>query len=478
MFPTYAQRTVHNSFPESGVSRVVVRIQNRDELPDGPAVEHALRCIETGIRAADPARVVSERVCLEDGRLRIDPVDGAAVTCDLDAYEEVLILGGGNAAGHVASATEAVLGDRIDGGVVVTDDPRQTDRVTIREGTHPIPSADNIEATRTLLDRAEKANEETLVVAAVTGGGSALMAAPAPGIDLADLRAVTDAMLRAGLPIGEVNAVRKHLSAVKGGRLAEAAAPATVLTVLFSDVVGDDPGVIASGPTVPDGTTFVDAKRALGRANVAAPEAVTRRIDAGVAGERAETPDTDDLSGPRCRTALLANGDTAIEAAREVASADGFETLVLSSRIRGEAREAGAFHAAIAEGCLETGDPVSPPAVVLSGGETTVTVTGEGRGGPNLEFALSTGIELSGHRVALAAVDTDGIDGNSGVAGALLTGDTVDDRGVARDALDRNDALPYLADRSAAVETGQTGTNVNDLRVLVLPGSQATPERG
>jgi hydroxypyruvate reductase len=448
----------------------VACIRNRGNLPATPAAERALDCIEAGIRAADPATVVEDRVHLTGSHLRIEPIDGDPVTHDLDAYEAVLVLGGGNAAGHVAAAIEDVLGDRIDGGVVVTDDPQPTDRVAMRTGTHPIPSADNVAATREILDRAENAGEETLIIAAITGGGSALMAAPAPGVDLDDLGVVTDAMLRAGIPIGGVNAVRKHLSEIKGGRLAMAAAPATVVSVLFSDVIGDDPGVIASGPTAPDGTTFADAKRTLARADVTVPDAVTRRIDACIGGGVTETADTDDLSGGWCRTALLANGDTAIEAAREVASAGGVETLVLGSRIRGEAREAGAFHAAVAEQCLETGDPVSPPVVLLSGGETTVTVAGDGQGGPNLEFALRGAVELAGRPVALAAVDTDGIDGNSGVAGALVTGDTVDDTEKARDALDRNDAYTSLAERQAVIETGPTGTNVNDLRVLVLPG--------
>ncbi len=443
-------------------------IENRGELADTPAAERALDCIEAGIGAADPATVIRERIHLENGRLLIEPMDEEPVAYNLNDYTEMMILGGGNAAGSVAAALEGVLGDHIDGGLVVTDDPQQTDRITVREGTHPIPSADNVAATRELLDHAEKAGEDTLVIAAITGGGSALMAAPAPGIELADLRAVTDAMLRAGLPIGEVNAVRKHLSAIKGGGLATSAAPATVVSVLFSDVIGDDPGVIASGPTAPDETTFTDAQRALDRADITVPDAVVRRIEAGIAGEIGETVGAEGLSGGRCRTLVLANGDTAIKAAREVASGEGFETLVLSSRIRGEAREAGTFHAAVAEGCLETGDPVTPPAVILSGGETTVTVKGDGQGGPNLEFALSCGLELSGFPVALAAVDTDGIDGNSGVAGAVITGDTVDDPDTARDALDRNDSLPYLADRSVTIETGPTGTNVNDLRILIL----------
>jgi len=447
----------------------VTTIRNRAALPDDPAAERALDCIEAGIRAAHPETVIRDRVRLEGDSLRIEPMGDEAVTYGLDEYDEVLVLGGGKAAATVAAALVDVLGDRIDGGAVVTDDPQPAGRIEVHEGTHPVPSGANVAATREILERAGAAGEGTLVIAAITGGGSALMAAPAPGVDLDDLRSVTDAMLRSGLPIEEINAVRKHLSTIKGGGLAEAAAPATVAALLFSDVIGDDPGVIASGPTAPDPTTFADAKRALDRGGVTPPEAVSSRIGAGIAGEIDETADREALAGGWCRTLVLASGDTAIEAAREVAESGGFEALVLGSRIRGEAREAGGFHAAVAESCLERGDPVSPPAVILSGGETTVRVAGEGTGGPNLECALSAGIELAGRPVAFAAVDTDGLDGNADAAGCLVTGGTVDSAEAAWDALSRNDAYPYLAARSAVVETGATGTNVNDLRVLVLP---------
>ncbi|MFB6296531.1 MAG: glycerate kinase [Halobacteriales archaeon] len=444
-------------------------IRNRDELATTPAATVALDCLLEGIRAADPAVVVRDRVGVDGTTLRIDPIAGDTATYDLDDYEEVLVLGGGNAAGRVAAALEAVLGDRIDGGVVVTDDPRSTARVTVREGTHPIPSADNVEGASEILERAEDAGEGTLILAPITGGGSALLAAPARGIDLDDLRAVTDDMLRAGLSIDRINAVRKHLSAIKGGGLARVAAPATVVGLLFSDVIGDDASVIASGPTAPDETTFSDARAALEEGEISPPESVARRLERGIDGEVPETADPASLAGERCRNYVLANGYTAMAAAHDRAADAGYDTLILSPWIRGEARDAAAFHAAVAESCLDFGEPVEPPAVVVSGGETTVTVEGDGRGGPNLEFALAAALELDvGDPVTVASVDTDGIDGNTEVAGALVSSDTVDGGDAARDALERNDAYTYLAEGGATIEMGATGTNVNDLRVIIL----------
>ncbi|MFC7044979.1 glycerate kinase [Halobacteriaceae archaeon GCM10025711] len=435
---------------------------DRTGLADTAAHELALDCVEAGIRAARPDRVVTEAVSLDDGVLEID---GRAY--DLAGYDEVVVLGGGKAAAHVAAALETVLGDRIAGGVVVTDDPVATDRVEVLPGDHPVPSERGVESTRRVLDRAAAADEDTLVLAVITGGGSALLAAPADGVSLADLQATTDALLESGATIHEVNAVRKHLSAVKGGHLVRAAAPATVAMVVFSDVVGNDLDVIASGPTVPDTSTFADALDVVDRYDLAMPDAVRDRLEQGARGVVPETPPAGDSAFDRVTSHVLADGFTALDAARTVADERGFETLLLSSRVRGEAREAATTHVAVAEECLATGNPVTPPAVVLSGGETTVTVRGDGEGGPNQEFALSAAIDLP-DGVVLASVDTDGVDGTTDAAGALVDGTTVDDVGAARDALAANDAYPYLAARNALVRTGQTGTNVNDLRVVVV----------
>jgi len=437
-------------------------IAGRDTLARTDAHDLALACVEAGIEAAHPEQVIHDAVTRDGTRLRVGDR-----TIGLGSFDEVLVLGGGKAGATVAAALEDVLGDALDGGVVVTNDPVATDRVTVREGNHPVPDEDGQAGARDVLDAAEAAEEGTLVLAVVTGGGSALLPAPAGGVSLADLRAVTEALLESGASIDEINAVRKHCSALKGGQLARAAAPATVVSLLFSDVVGDDPAVIASGPTVPDPTTFADALGVLAAYRIDAPASVRERLERGADDDLPETPTAGDRAFDRASTHVLANGWTAIGAAREAAAEAGFGTLVLSSRIEGEAREAAKTHAAVAAEAAGTGNPIDPPAVVLSGGETTVTIRGDGRGGPNCEFALSAARSLPDGAV-LACVDTDGEDGRSGAAGAIVDAETVGNREAAARALADNDAAGYLDGRDALIETGQTGTNVNDLRVLVI----------
>jgi hydroxypyruvate reductase len=437
-------------------------IRNRAVLERSSAHAVALDCVAAGIEAAHPERVVRDAVHLDGDELRI--ADGAY---DLGDYDEVVVVGGGKAAAQVAVALEAVLGDRLTRGAVVTNDPEKTVRVEVLAGDHPVPSEEDVESTRRVLELVEGVDEDTLVLAVVTGGGSALLAAPAGGISLADLQATTGALLDSGATIHEMNAVRKHLSAVKGGQLARTAAPATVVSLVFSDVVGDDLDVIASGPTVPDTSTFDDALDVLDRYDVAVPEAVRERLERGAAGDIPETPDAGDSAFARTAAHVLADSFTALSAARDAADAAGFDALVLSSRVRGEAREAAKVHAGIAEECAATGNPASPPVVLLSGGETTVTVRGSGSGGRNQEFALSAALELEADAV-VASVDTDGIDGSTDAAGAIVDADTVEDTREAQAALADNDAFGFFGGRDALVYTGKTGTNVNDLRVLVV----------
>lgn len=437
-------------------------IRNRGTLAETPAHETALTCLEAGIEAARPERVVRASVTLDGSTLEV-----GSAQYDLTEYESVHVLGGGNAAAHVAAALEDVLGDAIDGGVVVTDDSVPTERVSVLPADHPIPSQQGVDSTRDLLEQAEAMDENTLVLAVVTGGGSACMVAPADGITLPDLQATTDALLDSGAAIHEINAVRKHCSTLKGGRLARALAPAKVSALILSDVVGNDLDVIASGPLVPDSSTYADAIAVLDTDDIAVPDAVWQRLSAGERGDHPETPAPDDAAFERVQTHLIGTTMTALDAAREVAAERGYNTLVLSSRIRGRARHAALTPVAVAEELLATGNPLTPPAVVLSGGETTVRVTGDGRGGPNQEFALAAALDLPDEAV-LGAVDTDGIDGNSAVAGAVVDGTTVTDRAEATRALDANDAHTYLRERGVVVKTGQTGTNVNDLHVLVV----------
>lgn len=438
-------------------------LADRDRHARSSAHVVALDCLETGIRAAHPERVVREQITDSDGRLRI--TDTTELLAD---YDEVLVLGGGNAAGTAAVALETLLGDAVDGGRVVTDVPADTSRVTCHLGDHPLPTERNVAATERLLEQATGADERTLVLVIVTGGASALLCAPTDGISLADLRATTDALVNSGATITEINAVRTHCSRLKGGRLAAALAPARVHTLVFSDVVGDPLDVVGSGPTVPNTTTAAEAREVIDAYDLDVPASIREHLAIG-------SPLSYNPADPvfeRTEAHLFASNDTAVAAAVERARRAGYEPVALSARVRGEAREVAKSHAAVAEQIRATSDPVSPPAVVVTGGETTVTVSdADGRGGPNLETAASAGVELAGVEAVFASVDTDGADGPTDAAGALIDGQTFstrDGRRAARTALREHDTYPLLADAGALLETGTTGTNVNDLRVTVL----------
>ncbi len=443
---------------------MTVTVEDRERHARSPAHELALSCLEAGIEAARPERAIAEHVSVSGDTLRVR--DDAY---DLGDYDRVLVLGGGKAAGGLVRALSDLLGDRIDGGAVVLDAPADLDRVEVHVGGHPVPDEGSVAGARRVLELARTADGRTLVLAPVTGGGSALLAAPVEGIPLDELRAVTESLLASGASIDEMNAVRKHCSAIKGGGLARACGEATIVGLLVSDVVGDDPAVVASGPTAPDPSTFADARTVLDRYGIDVSESIDERIDRGTNGGTAETPGPDDPIFDRVSNHVLVGGHTAIEAARAVAEERSYATRLLSARLRGEAPAAGLTHVAVAEEVLDTGEPVAVPGVVLSGGETTVTLGEDpGEGGPNQELALRAAIELPEGAV-LASVDTDGRDGGSNAAGALVDASTVEDADAARDALARHDAGPYLDSREALLRTGRTGTNVNDLRVLVVP---------
>jgi len=474
--------------PDDSVDPAVT-VADRERHASDPAREVALDCVAAGIEAAHPERVVADALSLDGDRLAVTGVDGETTTRDLDRYDRVLVVGAGNAAGHFAAAVERLLGDRIDDGAVVTDDPVATERVSVLPGDHPTPSEAGVESARRVRALAADAGASDLVIGLLTGGGSALLAAPAADVGLDDLRETTGALLASGATIAEINAVRKHLSAVKGGGSARAVAPADALGLAVSDVAGDDPAVIASGPLSPDPTTHADALGVLDRYGIDAPAAVTDRLERGAAGGVTETPKPGDSVFDGVAVRVVANARTALNAAREVAAARGYESLVLSSRVRGEAREAAKTHAAVAEECRAAGEPVDPPAVVLSAGEVTVTLGDDpGRGGPNGEFALSAAVELAdagaaGDGVVVASVDTDGIDGATDAAGALVDDRLVGDgpesplnRETAVRALDAHDSHPALDGADALLRTGSTGTNVNDLRVSVISAGESRSE--
>lgn len=434
---------------------------NRDRHATDADRGTALDCIEAAIEGTAPGAATRDAVALADGTLAV-----GESTYDLEAYDDVVVVGAGKAAGGVARALESMLGDRIADGVVVTKHPVGTERVRCAVGDHPLPSERGVDATAELVETVRTADEGTLVLFVLTGGASALLAAPAGSLTVDDLRETTGSLLESGVPIGGINAVRKHLSAVKGGRLAREAAPATVCGIVLSDVVGNDRSTIGSGPTVPDETTFADARAVLDRHDVAVPEAVREHLQAEPAGE---TPGPADAAFDRVDHHLIADNATALTAAADAAAAAGYQPLVLTSRLRGEASEVGKALVSTGAEAAATGAPVEPPAVLLAGGECTVSVDGEGGlGGPNQELALSAALE--GEPVVLAAVDTDGEDGSSDAAGAIVDGTTVvdGDRERARQRLDASDAGTYLAEVGATIETGPTGTNVNDVVVMVV----------
>lgn len=426
-----------------------------------------LACLRDGIEAAHPGAVIPRAVSLDDGTLHVGERN-----VPLDRYDRVCVVGGGNAAGHMAVALERMLGDRIDDGVVVTDHPCQTERIRQVEGSHPIPDAEAVTGTEALLELTRAADDRTLLIALISGGGSALLPAPAEGISLQELQTVTGALLDAGTPIDELNAVRKHLSAIKGGRLAAVSVPATVLGLVISDVIEDDLETIASGPLAPDPSSYEDALAVLDQYSIAVPNAVRHHLEAGITGDIAETPDVGSPVFDDVSLHVVANNRTALSAAEAVATERGYATTIVSATLSGEAHTAGADHAEMATDVLQIGSPVNPPAVILSGGETTVTVGGDGAGGPNHEFAVGAAIELadaSSTEVVIGSVDTDGVDGNCDGAGGLVDGETVTDTRAARRALQQNDTAPYLSERGDQLISGFTGTNVNDLRVVVIP---------
>ena len=369
-----------------------------------------------------------------------------------------------------------MLGSRVRGGTLTTVSGHAAPipGIQVHQAGHPLPDARGIAGAEAALTIARNAQEHDLVLCLLSGGASALWPAPPPEITLEDLQATTDALLRAGAPIRELNTVRKHLSRLAGGQLALAAYPARILTLAVSDVVGSPPDVIGSGPTVPDPTTYPDALAVLARYGVEPPRSVRQHLERGAAGQIPETPKPGDPIFGRASLQIVADNGTALQGAAHEAIRLGYATTVVTDRMEGEAREVGTTLAGL--GCANRG-----PAALCFGGETTVTVRGPGRGGRNQELALSAAIALEGvPDVTLAALGTDGVDGPTDAAGAMVDGETVA-RGRAlgldaREHLQRNDAHSFLRATGDLVVTGPTGTNVADM-VLILagPGRPGTP---
>lgn len=425
-------------------------------MPDNPrALLDAL--FDAAIRAAQPATCLPPHL----------PPPTAGRT---------IVVGAGKASAAMARAVElAWPTDRLDslGGLVVTRYGHEVacDRIEIVGASHPVPDEAGRDAARRILDLARGLGPDDQLLCLISGGGSALLAAPGPGLTLEDKQTLTGALLKSGATIHEMNCVRKHLSAVKGGRLAAAAAPAKLTTLLISDVPGDDPATIASGPTVPDSTTNADARAVFGKYGIAMPPSVEALLNEPAG----ETPKPGDACFANTDLRMVATPQLSLEAAAAAAREAGVTPIILGDTIEGESRDVALVHAGIARQVARHGQPLPAPAVILSGGETTVTVKGGGRGGRNTEFVLALAVALDGYPgIHALACDTDGIDGTEDNAGAVVGPDT-----LARAAAVGEDAKGRLADNDSygffealgdLLKPGPTMTNVNDFRAVLITG--------
>jgi hydroxypyruvate reductase len=387
-----------------------------------------------------------------------------------------LVIGAGKAAAAMARVVDECWRGELSGLVVTRRGQAQNcGRIDLLEAAHPVPDASGEEAARLILDACRDLCADDLVLCLLSGGGSALLSLPGEGISLEDKRALNSALLSCGAGIGEINTVRKHVSAIKGGRLAVACHPARVVTLVISDVPGDDPQLIASGPTVPDTTTAADALAVIERYQLNVPASVRHFLDT----EAAETPDASDPAFSGNELHIIATAQLSLEAAVRRAGQSGVSAMVLSDSVEGESRKVANDLAQLARQVKHSGKPMPPPCVILSGGETTVTVGGDGKGGPNTELGLAMAISLDGEQgITALSCDTDGIDGSEDNAGCFI-----DDHTLARARelglnpsiyLENNDAWSFFEPLGDLIVTGPTDTNVNDFRAMYIAGDESS----
>jgi glycerate 2-kinase len=434
--------------------------------------EKVLPILSAALEAVDPIAAVKRHVVLEGQNLRIGDR-----TYDLDEYRHIYVIGGGKAGGSMAKAAEEILGDRLTAGTINTKYGYLADTriVRVNEAGHPIPDAAGMAGAREMVDLANSASEGDLVICVISGGGSALMTLPVEGVSLKDMEALTSSLLRCGATINEINTIRKHLSQIKGGNLSRAAHPADVVSLILSDVVGNPLDVIASGPTVPDSSTFADAYEIVERYGLEKelPSSIVERLRQGKDGGVSDTPKEGDPLFAKTYNLIVGSNEIAAQAAIERAQEEGFNTMLLSTFVEGEAREVAHVFCAIAREILHSGHPAPRPACVVAGGETTVTIRGQGQGGRNQELALSAAIQLDGlDEAMIVALATDGTDGPTDAAGAIADGWTLrrarQKKLLARDYLANNDSYHFFEQLDDLLLTGPTNTNVNDLTFVFV----------
>ncbi len=440
-----------------------------------PAGQAVARVLAAALEAVDPRAAVLRFLRREGERLWV-----GERAYDLAAIRRIWVVGAGKAGYPMAQAAADVLGGRIGGGLVIVNEgyapPQRNLRgIEVVEAGHPLPDERGAQATRRMAALLEGAGAGDLVLCLLSGGGSALLTAPAPGVSLADVQALTARLLACGASIAEINTLRKHIDLVKGGGLARWAAPADVAALILSDVVGDPLDVIASGPCVPDPSTYADGFEVLRRYELLAevPAAIRSRLEAGLRGETPETPKPGDGLFERVQNVVVASNYQAAQAGLAQARREGWDALLLTTSLQGEARQAGRMLAAVARQAALTGEPVARPGCIVAGGETTVTLRGDGLGGRNQELALAAALDLAGlEGTLLAALATDGGDGPTDAAGAVVSGETAPRaRAAGLDAqehLARNDAYHFFAPLGDLLLPGPTQTNVNDLAFIFV----------
>jgi len=432
----------------------------------------ALESLEHALNAADPKQMIKSKLSLKNSNLHVN-----GHSFDLKNFRNIYVIGGGKAASAMAEALEEKLGNHITTGIVnVPHGSKQKTRIIKLHGaSHPLPDNAGTAGTRQMLTIAEQAEKDDLIICLISGGGSSLMPLPRSNIPLKDKQDLTNALLKSGATINEVNTVRKHISDFKGGWLAKKAYPATILNIVLSDVVGDKLDSIASGPAVPDPTRFVDAHKVLEKYGlwVNAPSSIREVLVQGEKGRIAETPKAGDIAFEKVYNVILGNNRSASLAACTYLKSESVNALLLTATLEGEARDVGTLLASVAREILASGNPVPKPAGVIAGGETTVTVAGKGVGGRNQELALAAVSKLNGFDgVALASLSTDGVDGPTDAAGAIVDGETLAQATTLgldpEEYLRENDSYRFFSKLGNLIITGPTGTNVNDISVIII----------
>ena len=441
------------------------KIINWNDISDTKPRRMALEIVEEGLKAANPYSSVVETL--------------SKMSNKTETYNKIVVVGFGKASYQMALACEKALGERIKAGAIIVPKESVKDislkKVRVLEGTHPVPTELNVNSTKELLSLTEGLTSDDLVICLISGGGSALFTYPAQDITLQDKQEMTKLMLAAGLTIQEINCIRKHISGVKGGQLARHIFPAHVISLILSDVVGDELSSIASGPTSPDPYTFKDVFALFEKYHIMerVPKNILNRIMMGIDGKVADTPKPNDKIFGKVTNFIVANNIKILQTMAKKAISLGLKTMILTSYLEGEAREVGKVIGSIAKQLVLQNSLLKPPCMVFFGGETTVTLKGNGKGGRNQEMALSTALSIKGlSNTTFVSVGSDGIDGNSDAAGAIIDGETISkalQKGLSPlKFLDNNDSNTFLKTVNCLIYTGPTGTNVNDLSFLLI----------